>query len=140
MPLKQHQLGVRSSAQDKCAPTRALRIAEQNNLAAVAEPVSIIGRADETTPIRKRGKKCLGPKNGIASLRACFVSLFTLSAAEHTKRAPSDRHRSELGPYHSPQITTRHREKHTAKFATPLTPRPPCTKTPPHKPPATATK
>lgn len=50
--------------------------------------------------------------------------MFILSAAEHTKRAPSDRHRSELGPYafatkdDPPRRKTHSEIRHTADTTT----------------------
>lgn len=140
MPLKRPQLGVRSSAQNNCAPTRALRIAEQNNLAAVAEAVSIIwgGRWDDTD--KEKGGNALVRKTALHRyVRVLFPCLSSVRQSTQNVPHPTGTGRS-WAHTHSPQRTTRHGEKHTAKFATPLTPRPPCTKTPPHQPPATATK
>lgn len=47
----------------------------------------------ETTPIGRKGK-CLGPKDGTASLRAIFVCL----PSQRTKCTPFLRHRLEPGP------------------------------------------
>lgn len=83
------------------SPTRALKIAEQKYFMAVAEAVHITGEGGRCNNTDKEERKMpwSEKRHCVATCDfSLFVCLFTLGAAERTKRAPFYRHRLELGP------------------------------------------